>query len=67
MRGGFFAFRGERSEPAEGWAAEARRARPSRLRLRRAERTASCETARPACKAGQPQKQQKNKKVFILV
>jgi len=41
---------------AEGWTAVARRARPSRRSLRRAERTASCETARPACKAGQPQK-----------
>ena len=50
-----FYGKGERSEPAEGWTAVARRARPRCLR-RRAERIASCETARPALRAGQPQK-----------
>ena len=40
---------------AEGWTAVARRARPSGRSPRRAERTASCETARPDRREGQPQ------------
>ena len=53
LAGGEAAEKGRRPV-AEGWTAVARRARPSRLWRRRAERIASCETARPARRAGQP-------------
>jgi len=46
---------------AAGWGMGSRAAKPQTEQnerseiLRRAERIASCETARPACRAGQPQ------------